>query len=300
MKREDYLNSPEVTSFIKWFERRLDLPEGYRHEFYLVKAKRKWQCNCLYEAYENYWWPFNMICPIQGKRVLGKGNQETFMYMNFLSETFRAAIQTQDKILVQNSIRAMLTWGGVLASNQKRTEDMGDNVCDYFRQVKRNLNLSEISLGNHDDIIMNSGFTKLYTLFVDDFIMYDGRVGAALGLLGRIYAQEAGLSTIPETIKFSYGNGKVSPDKQIGTNRRNPSCEKCKLPNFNNNPQRQLNDNIKASWLVKALANETASRFARLPQRPLLNERLTAIQSALFMIGYDVSCLKDYDKNGQR
>lgn len=29
---------------------------------------------------------------------------------------------------------------------------------------------------------MNSGFAKLYSLIIDDFVIYDSMVGAALGL----------------------------------------------------------------------------------------------------------------------
>ena len=143
-------------------------------------------------------------------------------------------------------------------------------------------------LGNHENIFMNSGFTKLYFLLVDDFIMYDGRVGAALGLLGRMYAEEAGFEKIPPEIEFSFGSGKTSPKRQKNGDRRNPSTEKYKLPSFNGRPDRQLNDNIKACWLIKELADKTESRFSLLPQDSPLNERMTAIQSALFMIGYDV------------
>ena len=37
---------------------------------------------------------------------------------------------------------------------------------------------------------MNSGFTKIYSLYIDDFIIYDSRVGAALGFLVRCYCEE--------------------------------------------------------------------------------------------------------------
>jgi hypothetical protein len=118
--------------------------------------------------------------------------------------------------------------------------------------------------------------------------MYDGRVGVAMGLLGRLYSEELGLEKIPKEIEFSFGGGKVSGGKQLTGNRRSPSKGNYKLPEFAGNHYRHINDNIKASWLLKALADNTKSRFALLPQGALLNERLTAIQAALFMIGYDV------------
>jgi hypothetical protein len=153
--------------------------------------------------------------------------------------------------------------------------------------VQESLKLKSAWFGLKNDIHINSGFTKLYFLLVDDFIMYDGRVGAALGLLGRLYAEEKGLAAIPDPVKFSFGSGKVAVPN-TGENRRNPSTNKYILPEYSGNRARHLSDNIKASWLLQAIADRTTSRFSLLPQDPPLNMRLTAIQSALFMVGYDV------------
>jgi len=288
ISREDYLNIPDVNNFISWLEKRLDTPREFEHHYYLVKAKQQWHCTCLYEAYEKYWWPYNMTCPIQGTKVSGSGILDSFNYIKVLAELLRTSVLENDVNLVRKSALAMLSWGGVLNGNRERIVDMGEDVCNYFRRVKESMSLSETRLGNHDGIFINSGFTKLYFLLVDDFIMYDGRVGAALGLLGRLYSEEIGLEKIPRTIEFSFGKGKESRGKQLTGNRRNPSKGNYKLPEFSGDRNRHINDNIKASWLLKTLADKTTSRFALLPQGPLLNERLTAIQSALFMIGYDV------------
>lgn len=165
---------------------------------------------------------------------------------------------------------------------------MGNGVSDYLIRAKEHLNLSKVRLGKHKSIIINSGFTKKYFLLIDDFIMYDGRVGAALGLLGRLYAEENGFENMPKSIEFSFGSGQVSGRSNKNANRRNPSKGNYKLPEFTGNHTRHINDNIKASWMLKNIADNTTSRFADLPQDAVLNERITAIQSALFMIGYDV------------
>ena len=285
--RDEYLNIPAVIHFRDWLEDRLDAPEGFKHQYYLVKAGRNWQCRSLYEAYQNYWWPYKMLCPVQKKEVFGTGSEDTFVYLHFLAGAFRSSLDTNDVDLAYKSALAMLRWGGVLHRNRECLDSMGSGLCDYFRKAKEHLTLSKVRLGSHDEIWMNSGFTKLYFLLVDNFIMYDGRVGAALGLLGRIYAEEAGLEKIPPSFEFSYGSGKEL-NKQKKRNRRDPGRGKYRLPLFNGRQNRHCNDNIKASWLLKSLADRTSSRFARIPQGPLLNERLTAIQSALFMIGYDV------------
>lgn len=120
---------------------------------------------------------------------------------------------------------AMLQWGGVTNKNQERIASMGSGICDYFQKAQVSLNLADTRLGHHPGIFINSGFTKLYSLLVDDFIMYDGRVGAALGMLGRIYAEEVGLNKIPASIEFSFGSGRTSPstiNKSKGSEYRKP------------------------------------------------------------------------------
>lgn len=288
-KKDNYLIGKQVKAFTIWLDSCLDVSGKFNHSYYLLKTKQNWQCSNLFEAFENYCWSYNVMCEVQGKQVSGSGFRETFDYLNLLAGSFRSAVKENDTELARKSALAMLTWGGVKNKNGQRILDMGEGVCDYFRQVQKSLNMQTCHLGNFENIFMNSGFTKLYFLLVDDFIMYDGRVGAALGLLGRMYAKEAGLEEVPPEIEFSYGSGKTSAERQKNGDRRNPSTEKYKLPSFNGKPDRQLNDNIKASWLIKELADKTESRFSLLPQGPLLNERMTAIQSAFFMIGYDVS-----------
>lgn len=288
MGKEEYLADPDVKSFISWMDKLLDLPDGFRHQYYLAKAKQQWQCNCLYDAYDNYWWHYKLKCPLQGKEISGTSIQESIGYMNLLAKALRNSVENRDTGLLRMSALAMLEWGGVLNRNRQLIEDMGEEICDYFMWVKDNLNLTSTHLGDHQGIIINSGFTKIYSLLIDDFIMYDGRVGAALGLLGRMYAEEIQLGKIPEMIKFSFGSGKVSPGRKRDVNRRNPSTKKYKFSSFNGNQHRHINDNIKASWLLKQLAEKTTSRFSLIPQDKPLNTRLTAIQSALFMVGYDV------------
>lgn len=291
--KNEYLNIPEVQDFMNWLDVRLDKPGIFEHRYYLVKVKKEWKCSCLYEAYEKYWWPYRMVCPIQGKQVAGTGNFDSFKYLETIADELRSSIQVNNVNMLQKSILAMLTWGGVLYRNRERIASMGDSICDYFKKVKGHLNLSKVCLGEHDGVFMNSGFTKLYFLLVDNFIMYDGRVGAALGLLGRLYAEENGLARIPSAIEFSFGRGREQSGQTQAKNRRDPSWGKYRLPGFSGNYNRHINDNIKASWLLKAVADKTASRFAHLPQGFPLNERLTAIQSALFMVGYNVNYWKN-------
>ena len=287
----DYLNCREVRRFISWLESKIDGNGAFNHRYYLKKAGRQWSCSCLFNAYQSYWWPFNVHCPVSGNKFKGTGPAESFAFLTRLASAFRQGVCEGDVDTTRRCALAMLEWGGVLNKNRERIEEMGKGVCEYFEGVSERLNLSKVKLGENYGmhIHMNSGFTKLYFLLVDNFIIYDGRVGAAMGLLARKYCEEMNLPQIPSTLLFSFGRGKEAGPYTPGPNRRDPSRGSYQFPEFTGDRWRHLHDNIKASWLLKEVADHTKSQFGQLLQDPPLNERLTAIQSALFMVGYDAS-----------
>ncbi len=289
LSRAEYLSSTYVQQFAEWLGARLDQPGSLEHSYFLESADIEWSCNSLYDAYQKYWWPFKFECRVLGKQVSGsEGLRSSLDYLTELANVFRPAVENGDVETTINCALSVLDWGGVLGKNRARVIAMGRDICGNFAYISRKLNMDRVRLGENQDIHINSGFTKIYSLLVDDFIMYDGRVGAALGLLGRLFCLEAGLANIPHEIEFSYGRGQEAPGGMTGPNRRNPSTAAYRLPEFTGDRQRHLDDNIKAGWLLKDLADKANSKFNDLPQASPLNERLTALQSALFMIGYNV------------
>ncbi len=289
LSRAEYLNSESVQQFSDWLKARLDQPDSFKHSYFLKSAALDWSCSSLYDAYQKYRWPFEFECPALGRKVSGsEGLNSSLDYLTELANTFRPAVESGDVEATINCALSVLEWGGVLGKNRARVIAMGRDICGNMAYISEKLKMDSVRLGENQDIHVNSGFTKIYSLLVDDFIMYDGRVGAALGLLGRLFCQEAGLAHIPQEIEFSYGRGQETPGGMTGPNRRNPSTAAYRLPEFTGDRQRHLDDNIKAGWLLKGLADKTSSKFNSLSQNSPLNERLTALQSALFMIGYDV------------
>ena len=116
---------------------------------------------------------------------------------------------------------------------------------------------------------------------IDDFIIYDGRVGAASGLLVRKYCEEKGLKTIPIELLFAYGNSK---ENTVGVqNRRNPSQGIYKFPLLIAN-KKHTENNIRANWILKEILSKSISKFNTIEPQT----KLGAFESALFMIGYDV------------
>ena len=61
---------------------------------------------------------------------------------------------------------------------------------------------------------MNAGFVKIYSLLCDDCVIYDGRVGAALGLLTRQFCEVTGRMVVPAMLAFAFGTPKEAPNSK--------------------------------------------------------------------------------------
>ncbi len=61
MEKQEYLANRSVKDFMTWLENRLDKPGSLDHGFYMKKARMKWHCQNVYNAYEKYHWPFSRL-----------------------------------------------------------------------------------------------------------------------------------------------------------------------------------------------------------------------------------------------
>ncbi|MTK13892.1 MAG: hypothetical protein F8N39_18065 [Clostridiaceae bacterium] len=286
MNKTEFLERTSVRSFIEWISSRLDVPKGFEHRYIMKRPKGQvWECDSIYSAFENYNWSFTCLHAGIGKSVKGKTFDESKKLLSELSVGLNKSIEGSNAELCQRYCFSILDWGGVLPKNREKILSIGNDIVEYFKSARIKLNPSTFNTNdNYEDIIMNAGFTKIYSLFIEDFIIYDGRVGAALGLLVRKYCEDLGLSAIPPELCFAYGNARESRPNERVQNRRNPSNEKYKFPVLGNIHVKHTNNNLRANWLLKEILTQCNSRFTMLEK----NTQLRALESALFMIGYDV------------
>lgn len=283
MRKEQFLNRAAVQSFIDWISLRLDDKGSFNHHYILKRPRGVlWDCDSIYSAYENYQWSFNCKCPLSGFGLTGETFEECKLLLTDLSIGLRESIAQDDTELCQKYCISILEWGGVIPGNKNKVLGLDDNITTYLKNCKERLNADVFNLnGNYSDIIMTAGFTKIYSLLIDDFIIYDGRVGAALGLLVRKYCEEKGLRTIPPELLFAFGNSK---ENTVGVqNRRNPSQGIYKFPLLIAN-KKHTENNIRANWILKEILSKSISKFNTIEPQT----KLRAFESALFMIGYDV------------
>ena len=199
------------------------------------------------------------------------------------SNKLRTSLYINDDEACFLACRQILEWGGVTNKNIDRISRM-KNRCDYFKYVIKVLEIdNDLEDYINTDIIMNSGFTKIYSLIVEDFVIYDSRVGAALGLLVKYFCEETKKEKIPEELRFAWGIKRKTLYGQIAENPRNPSNQIYKFPLINNSKIHIMNNN-RANWLLKEILNKTNSKFHYLDE----GMALRALEAALFMIGYEV------------
>jgi hypothetical protein len=136
---------------------------------------------------------------------------------------------------------------------------------------------------NISDLWMNSATTKLYAAAdpQGQTAIYDGRVGAALGMLARQFLEKQGWPDVPAELAFMWGApwGK----RQVALRTRDPSSERYvfrKLPNgkYSHRPRAELGRRI------NALFRQVTDILAR---RGTITTMLE-LERACFMVGYRV------------
>jgi hypothetical protein len=279
MNKQEYLERAAVKDFVAWLIPKISGESKFHHQYYNIRNRNTWSCNSIYNAYENYNWPFKCTLPDRGV-MRGNTYVDNEKVLKIISDGLKESLNSQNSDRLLAYCLAVLKWGGVMGGNHTKLSEMGTNIVPYFEETIIKLNPENTNTGNeYPGVKMNAGFSKIYSLLIDDFIIYDSRVGAGLGLLVKQYLTERQDDSIPNELNFAYGRSRTNGnDGPI--NRRNPSNEMYSFQALDNNRVRHLKNNICANWLLKQLAEQSKFRFTADPMR--------AIESALFMIGYHV------------
>jgi len=123
-----------------------------------------------------------------------------------------------------------------------------------------------------ETLLMNSAMTKVYA-FADptrQLAIYDGRVGAALGIFVVQYCRIQGLDVIP--VEFNFG----WHDSIARKGSRNPSRENHVFPRLTKGDGFHASCMWRANRIIHAAAQEAGCSVLEM-------------ERALFMVGYDLS-----------
>jgi hypothetical protein len=239
----------------------------------------EWWCQTLAQAAEHYSWP-EKPAPHDFASIAAK---------------LRAALAINDNVAARNACLAIFEWGGVARKADDASLLWINAQCEkgtlcgsILNAVKLLRPQSNQSLGEFDGkkLLMNSAMTKIYAAAAPgDIIIYDGRVGAALGLLVRRWLLANGQCAVPVDLAFRWGpNHKTKTNK---TETRNPSQEEFIYVDLYTVSEKSAVRNAAWAELVR-LSNRILQQTRALLACDGHDVQPAALERALFMVGYDV------------
>jgi hypothetical protein len=141
MNKNDFLKSTSVRDFIHWIETKMDNSNSFNHVYNMKKPIRRWECNSIYSAFENYCWAFRYSDPFNGKIINGNTFDNSALSLSTLSQGLRKSIQDSDHETCKNHCFSILQWGGVLLKNDRRIIGLGNDICNYLKKSSGQVNL---------------------------------------------------------------------------------------------------------------------------------------------------------------
>ena len=235
-----------------------------------------WSCNSLSQAAEFWCWTYNPKEPS----------------FSALAQALQGAIATGDEALAEQVCWRIYRWGGV-------ARKPNDHSAVWLRQAAQEARLTGalrdavtlLSPGctkaldrfNAEDLPMTSATTKLYAAAASggEVAIYDGRVGAALGLLARQFLESRQIAGVPDALCFMWGSPQAAEQKAART--RDPSDASYRFLELPNGP---------GSHRVRAALSRRTNLLVREVVELLAAQGITAtpleLERSLFMVGYCV------------
>ena len=274
MKRDAYLADTEVRSFLRWARPFVTGERAVNHQWH--SRLGAFRCGSLFEAYRAFEWPFRAQLPGESSQFHGRSRDENFALLDRLSSLLRQAVDEGNAEAFVTAAIAVVEWGGAgVRQNRIRLEKLGASALTVVRADAARLDPARADLSRLAEVdYLNSGFSKIHALLIDDFPIYDSRVACAFASMVRRYCEESGRDTVPQQLAFS-----IPPSQ--GRIVRNPSCGELRFRHMRWRDTKQYgSSNVIAAWLLGNLAAH--GQFGELPRE----RSLPALQSAMFMLGY--------------
>lgn len=257
---------------------------GLAHEYEIkwtrhIKAKggvSTLRIDSLSNAFEEYFWPAIDSDYIGPAKTDFKSNESILM---LLSKSLKDSLNAKKPEALFIECIKILDWGQVYKGSISwivNQYEMGrlHNSISTASEILAGDEMSCLAKFESGQLRIDSGLTKIYALASDNSIIYDDRVGAALGLLAKRYLESqeqhnCSITGTPDELDFMPGRDKT----------RNPSTSILKFGKRENNSSYiHARSNLLANWLVGTVAERLGDSWDR-----------RKVEAALFMIGYRVS-----------
>lgn len=275
--KDTFLADPAVQQAAAWVAARFDRSSRWTHAYADRKTGTRWRCDGLADAARKYSWR-------------DKSWPETKFELDGLRCALRDAVRRENADAVLAVCREILVWGGVAGHNVR------------YLETRKSVLIAELQhlcavLGGHrtpspgdmrrdpssraTECRMNAGFVKIYSLLGDNCVMYDGRVGAALGLLVRQFCEDKNRSTVPRLLAFAFGIPKEGRNPEH-PKLRDPSGGSLRFPRLRPDARFHTAQVMRANWFLRRALEIRPRSFSE------GEDGFHELAAGLFMVGYDL------------
>jgi len=282
--KQAHATLPHVPEFIGWLATELDSPTLAKHAYVDRRTGNEWSCDSLYGAYQAYAWnhPGNARLSFNpGVDSVSNSNALEALRRDLL------AAGSDDDLMLQSALDVM-AWGGVTARNAQWLKENKAGLGRMVQDVKAALinKDPDAPILRAKTLRFNSGMTKIYSLVCPDFVIYDSRVAAGLGMLVVQYCKAKGLTKVPAGLNFPWAAAKEGANTVTPKNR-NPSVGTLQFQRLRSGSH-HARWNMNASWILSQVACHVLNAGNPFRVGATSAQTLRAIEQALFMIGYDL------------
>lgn len=283
MNKTTFQKNPDVQAFAIWMAERIHiLPVNLSiKNSRFVPGGVRAECHGFSEVIERYAWR------AEGMET---GNwQETGEVIAQLRSELRDAIDHGSNADALAACKKVLKWGGNRNYNKGAYPFLKSqaNLRKYLQNTAQVFALDTANtavLGAIKE--MNSMLTKVHAFYADDGLpIYDSRVAAAIATLVELWRADTGRTqqALPSLLKFPA----LSKARSVHKCFENAKTPGMLVYGQSNIAANWSSSKIRLGWLMQAI----------LLQQPLLHDQPLADQmrtyeAVLFMIGYDVTCIK--------
>lgn len=267
VKRDEYLADEHVAGFTQWAAQLVTGELGVKHQW--KSRGTDFRCSTLHEALDRYWWPDN------GN---GLDHRAAAQQLREFRNAFRDIGVVDNRVkqdrFVDNAC-AVVKWAGTpLPKKLNEWRDMPpDRLQVLVQGIREKL---DPRTADTDDLYgfryMGSGFSKIYSVLIDGFPIYDSRVACALACLVRIYCGHRNIGHKPDALWL-----RIPPRRKP----KSPRYHRCDHSRMNGNCAAYAEVNLKAAWLLQEMVR-VPGKFGHVEGFAPVD----ALQHALFMIGY--------------
>ena len=283
---EEFLEDEHVQGFIRYFADVISGDEDVNHEYedrFLLKRARPYAQRTfqhLENAFYAYYWP-------EPDNTF-EDNMDVLDPVKDQLRNARAEDDNEDGVFY--SIAKTLWWGAGYSGTNLYTQNMawlqkmigrGTSATEILNNVEAAFDAEtfEPELFDDDTLRSNAGYTKVFALMKDDFVIYDSRVAAAIGLLIVRYCerQAPALDELPENLEFGRSSA-------TGNDNRDPSHAGFIFPDFEGDHSLHAASNWRAN-VILSRAVALLEGEDRRPEWIGADDALRTVEAALFMLG---------------